>query len=207
MSSTGSCSPSGCTTCSVGNSTSGADCAWKKICSLSPCSLICNSFNQLTSTKTGLLAAFFAVIPLTFLWDCCRSSGRVYIKPSERTNKVVVITGCDSGFGLLTAEALHRQGFVVVAACLTVEGCANLQNKVALVVQTDVTKPESIANLRAQVDNLMASHPTYKFWGLINNAGIGIGGNIDWLPVSETVCCLVEFWLLFIISWLFCSVL
>lgn len=184
-------SSTSCTTCTISNSSNvdckAVACSWKGLCSLSPCCLIRNAFNQLTSTNAGLVAAFFAVIPLTLLWGRCRSSGRVNIKPSERCNKVVVITGCDSGFGLLTAEALHNQGFVVVAACLTAQGCANLQNKVALVVQTDVTNADSIANLRAQVDNLMAAHPTYKFWALINNAGIGSGGNVDWLPMSEMV--------------------
>ena len=36
--------------------------------------------------------------------------------------KVVVITGCDTGFGRMLAERLSGQGFSVVAGCLTTDG-------------------------------------------------------------------------------------
>ena len=42
------------------------------------------------------------------------------------TGKVVVVTGCDTGFGRLTAARLHSDGFTVIAACLTPAAVAEL---------------------------------------------------------------------------------
>jgi NAD(P)-dependent dehydrogenase (short-subunit alcohol dehydrogenase family) len=132
--------------------------------------------------KIGTIAAVFcAVAPV--LYYLARPT-RTFIKPSERSSKVVVITGCDTGFGLLLCQQLTTQGFVVVAACLTSDGCVRLMGKVALTVQCDVTKSESISTLVKEVENLLASDTNYVLWAVVNNAGIGTGGNIDWLPIS-----------------------
>ena len=40
--------------------------------------------------------------------------------------KVVMVTGCDTGFGRSLAERLHGLGFTVVAACLTPAATAEL---------------------------------------------------------------------------------
>jgi hypothetical protein len=59
----------------------------------------------------GLLAALYAAYVTVEAWV---RSGKVNPK-----GKVVVITGCDTGFGRMLAERLHRAGFTVIAACLT----------------------------------------------------------------------------------------
>lgn len=43
---------------------------------------------------------------------------------------VVVITGCDSGFGELTSRALAKRGYKVVSACLTDDGMQRLKDVV-----------------------------------------------------------------------------
>jgi NADP-dependent 3-hydroxy acid dehydrogenase YdfG len=150
---------------------------------LFPCPF--NAANKLMArceqSQWGMLGFFLAAVPVSF-W--LAGSRRKCIATAGKGTKVVVITGCDTGFGLLCAQELHKQGFVVVAACLTAEGCANLAGKVTLAVQCDVTSGTSIANMVKGVETLFAANPSYKLWALVNNAGISIGGNVDWLPMS-----------------------
>lgn len=55
---------------------------------------------------------------------------RWYVRDSYKvdgfTQKHVLITGCDSGFGNLLARQLDRKGFHVIATCLTEKGEADL---------------------------------------------------------------------------------
>ena len=60
---------------------------------------------------------------------------------------VVVVTGCDTGFGELTAVQLQEAGFNVVAACLTVTGTARIKNLVTLSIVCDITKEDDVALL------------------------------------------------------------
>lgn len=54
-----------------------------------------------------------------------------YIRDSKKVDdfdeKYVLVTGCDSGFGNLVAKQLDRQGFHVIAACLTESGSSELK--------------------------------------------------------------------------------
>ena len=45
------------------------------------------------------------------------------ISKSSYSNLVIVITGCDSGFGLMLSIALRKLGFYIIASTLTKEGC------------------------------------------------------------------------------------
>ena len=45
--------------------------------------------------------------------------GKVSIKFSSY---IVIVTGCDTGFGALLAIALHHKGYFVIATTLTKEG-------------------------------------------------------------------------------------
>jgi NAD(P)-dependent dehydrogenase (short-subunit alcohol dehydrogenase family) len=45
-------------------------------------------------------------------------------------DKVVFITGCDTGFGRLLAVRCVKKGFKVYAACLTATACAELVKEV-----------------------------------------------------------------------------
>jgi hypothetical protein len=151
---------------------------------LCPGSILSKIMAKCENNKWAMLAAFLAVVPISFALS---SSGRQSIKPSERSSKVVVITGCDTGFGLLAAQELHKQGYLVVAACLTADGCARLAGKVTKAVQCDVTSQDSLDNLAREVQNLLTSTgKSNKLWAVINNAGIGLGGNIDWLTMAAT---------------------
>ena len=72
-------------------------------------------------------------------------SGKAQINPHSL---VVVITGCDSGFGELSAVRLSKHGFKVVAGCLTKEGAERMAGTVTKAVVCDITKEADVANLR-----------------------------------------------------------
>uniref|UniRef100_A0A8C4UD21 Retinol dehydrogenase 5 n=2 Tax=Falco TaxID=8952 RepID=A0A8C4UD21_FALTI len=70
------------------------------------------------------------------------------------SEKYVLITGCDSGFGHLLAQQLDARGLRVLAACLTEAGAARLRAATSPRLQTlllDVTSSQSIATAAAWV--------------------------------------------------------
>ena len=87
--------------------------------------------------------------------------------------KHIVITGCDSGFGLELALRLDGMGFYVYAGCLTKPGRDSLSNKASSrlkVLQLDVTDRASI---QAMYDSVSHDLPAEGLWALVNNAGVG----------------------------------
>jgi NAD(P)-dependent dehydrogenase (short-subunit alcohol dehydrogenase family) len=102
----------------------------------------------------------------------------------EKEKCIVVITGCDSGFGLATAQKLHNLGYIVIAACLTSAGVDNLAGKVSLAVQCDVTKSADIADL-LKATSKVVNTKNAKLWAIVNNAGIAPCGFLDWMDLSH----------------------
>ena len=94
-----------------------------------------------------------------------------------KTSKVVVITGCSSGFGLLTAARLSSRGYSVFATM------RNLNKKQALLdevkkrggkvelLQLDVT---DVSSIKRAIDDIKKR--ANRIDVLINNAGYGVGG-------------------------------
>ena len=98
---------------------------------------------------------------------------------------VVVITGCDSGFGLIACSRLANEGVKVVAACLTSEGCKRVGCAATVkAVQCDVTKEEDVVRLVAETKKVLASDKELCLWAVVNNAGIAPLGYCDWLSLS-----------------------
>lgn len=100
--------------------------------------------------------------------------------------QIVLITGTSSGFGLLTAVHLAKQGHKVIATMRHLDKKSALVNEVNKshakvdILQLDVTKKDSIRKAFEQVA---------KDYGyidvLVNNAGYGIGGFFEDLDESE----------------------
>jgi len=91
--------------------------------------------------------------------------------------KVILITGCSSGFGLLTAARLAGQGHIVWATMRDPEHKGPLENELTrrhtrgLIRELDVTKPSTIKNVIEEIQK------TYGYIDvLINNAGYGVAG-------------------------------
>lgn len=101
--------------------------------------------------------------------------------------KVALVTGCSSGFGLLTSVELARLGFTVVSGMRNPEDRAPLMKASEIagvetlihVVQMDVTNEEQVHHA---VEQITAQYGRIDI--LVNNAGIAMGGMIEEIPLS-----------------------
>ena len=96
--------------------------------------------------------------------------------------KTVLITGCSSGFGKLTAQTFHANGWNVIATMRSPENETELtQLDDVLVTRLDVTDPESV---RQAVDEGLSRFGSIHV--LVNNAGFGGHALFEQFP-DETV--------------------
>ena len=100
------------------------------------------------------------------------------------TKRIILITGCDSGFGALSAIALSSSGYRVVAACLTEDGAERLRSEVALAAVCDVTKEKDISRLTSIIAKLASDENLY-LWAVINNAGVAPIGYMEWISMES----------------------
>jgi NAD(P)-dependent dehydrogenase (short-subunit alcohol dehydrogenase family) len=97
--------------------------------------------------------------------------------------KHVLISGCDTGFGHGLAIELDKQGFNVLAGVLVDDNVTALKNELsskATVFRLDITKQEDIENAYDLVQK-----KTNTLHALVNNAGIGTAGYIDWVTLES----------------------
>jgi len=109
-----------------------------------------------------------------------------HVEPS--LDKVIFVTGCDSGFGKALAVRLAQKGFKVYAACLTPKGAEEITAECAA-VQTlllDVTKADQVQSAADRVD---FENPQ-GLYALVNNAGVAKSGLIDWFGMSDFRFCM-----------------
>ena len=92
-------------------------------------------------------------------------------------NKVVLITGGSSGIGKSIGEFLHQKGFVVYGTSRNPE---KVLNSVFPLIALDVRNADSIHLAVAEV--LATSG---KLDVVINNAGVGITGHLEEIPMNE----------------------
>jgi short-subunit dehydrogenase len=88
----------------------------------------------------------------------------------------VLITGCSSGIGQAAALALHEAGRTVVATARNPASLSGLADRGLRTLALDVTDE---ASMRAAVD---AAGPIDV---LVNNAGYGLYGTVEQLPMAE----------------------
>lgn len=90
------------------------------------------------------------------------------------TTKRVLITGCSTGIGRATAIELSARGYDVVATARHRETLDDL--KVAQALELDVDSQQSIATAVAAAGPIDV---------LVNNAGFGVEGAIETVPLEE----------------------
>jgi NAD(P)-dependent dehydrogenase (short-subunit alcohol dehydrogenase family) len=100
--------------------------------------------------------------------------------------KVILITGCSSGFGLLTAVRLAAKGHFVWATMRDLsrkkplEDALASRNARAYIRELDVTKASSIKNV---IEEIQKTH--FHIDVLINNAGYGMAGFFEDLTEED----------------------
>lgn len=125
------------------------------------------------------------VLLLNLLVKLCTGGFITHYEAPE--GRAVLITGCDSGFGHMLALELVRKGWRVYAGCLTPQGVEALVSKAAgsagtmIAVSMDVTKQADIDRVVKQIGDECPQ----KFFALVNNAGVGRGGLVDWTSLDE----------------------
>jgi NAD(P)-dependent dehydrogenase (short-subunit alcohol dehydrogenase family) len=95
----------------------------------------------------------------------------------------VLITGASTGIGEATALRLDKAGFQVFAGVRKPEDGERLRAAGVTVVQPlDVTKAEDVAAAVQTVESALGGRPLR---GIVNNAGIGIGGPLEALDLDD----------------------
>mmetsp|Transcript_70919 Transcript_70919/g.140718 ORF Transcript_70919/g.140718 Transcript_70919/m.140718 type:complete len:318 (+) Transcript_70919:52-1005(+) len=119
------------------------------------------------------------VVGLALLWRLVRRAWRRQITKEE----AILVTGCDSGFGLSIAKALvERTEATVFAGYVTDAGRSKLEGFGERVkpLKLDVTQQ---ADVEAAFQALSQSGKT--LWGVVNNAGIGCYGYAEALAIER----------------------
>ncbi len=100
--------------------------------------------------------------------------------------KIILITGCSSGFGLLTAARLASQGHIVFATMRNLSKKQNFLKEVShrkgevTLLELDVT---NVSSIQKAVLEICKAHNRLDV--LVNNAGYGIGGFFEDLTQEE----------------------
>ena len=92
-------------------------------------------------------------------------------------NKVVLITGGSSGIGKSIGEFLHKKGFVVYGTSRNPE---KVLNSIFPLVALDVRNADSIKLAVAKIIEISG-----RLDVVINNAGVGITGPLEEIPMEE----------------------
>lgn len=95
-------------------------------------------------------------------------------------NKSILITGCSSGIGYATAQALHKNGYEVYATARRDADVRQLQQEGLNAHQLDVTDAQSIDAALAWV----LAQTGGTLYALFNNAGFGQPGALEDVPTS-----------------------
>ena len=124
------------------------------------------------TARSALLALLFASLSMT--------TGAV---AADESQKAVLVTGATSGIGLRIAERLAAEGFFVYAGARKQEDIDRLnamENMEA--IRLDVTIQEDIDAAVKHVTDAGRG-----LWGVVNNAGVFIGGPVTEVSTEETM--------------------
>jgi len=94
--------------------------------------------------------------------------------------KVILVTGASSGMGKETAKRLIEQGNIVYTVARRIEKMQDLKSLGGFPIQMDITNETDVQNV---VDTIIQKEG--KIDVLWNNAGYGLYGAVEDIPVSE----------------------
>lgn len=106
----------------------------------------------------------------------------------ESIELAVYVSGCDTGFGKDLTFALAARGFTVFPGCFSEASMIQYEGFDAIIpLKADVTNDEDCLKAASEVSKWLldcnAKSPRFLH-AVVNNAGIGAAGLIDWTPVS-----------------------
>jgi hypothetical protein len=146
-----------------------------------------------------------------FSWITGKKSRNRYSPKNEHYIELaIVVTGCDTGIGKEIASVAAEEGFIVFAGCLKMESLRQFRQDAKIIpFMLDVTSDKSVARAFDLIEGWLYEHDethnlkhvhfvtaedTYMkrksrgrrrvLHALINNAGVGSGGQVDWLDMS-----------------------
>ena len=105
------------------------------------------------------------------------------------TGKTIVISGCDSGFGLALAKSLleNHQVFVVCGVFSLESAGSKELNEISRkfghrlkLVKLNITEQECVDEFWRIVEVFLKENKS-ELWGLVNNAGISTFGDCSWV--------------------------
>ncbi len=99
---------------------------------------------------------------------------------AETVSKAVLITGCSTGIGRATAQQLKSRGWNVYATARKAESIADLASLGCKTMGLDVCDE---ASMRAAVETVERAEGAVGV--LINNAGYGLEGAFEEVPMTE----------------------
>ncbi|XP_075231247.1 SDR family oxidoreductase shroud [Lycorma delicatula] len=130
-----------------------------------------------------LLGSTFAGTIFASLWKLMRVK---YIDVSKQA--VIVITGCDSGLGYSMALYSYEMGFHVIAGVLDCNspGAESLKTNKSekgniSVIKLDITVPSDVEECILKISEYIDNNADSYFHGIVNNAGVMIFGEFEWL--------------------------
>jgi NAD(P)-dependent dehydrogenase (short-subunit alcohol dehydrogenase family) len=84
------------------------------------------------------------------------------------TGKFVLITGCDSGIGLLSVKTFRKTNAQIISLCLTDEGSRKaLSSGASFALKCDLSLPLDIDSVIAKIKLICKG----TLWSIVHNAG------------------------------------
>lgn len=102
----------------------------------------------------------------------------------DPSGRVVFISGCDSGIGLRLAVFFHDLGCEVIAGCLRPNDAVGTLPEGVITLPLDVTSESSVKAAVERVKEELRKC-SKDLWAVINNAGVCIYGEFDWLTMDH----------------------
>ncbi len=114
---------------------------------------------------------FLYILGLVALWFVYRWIKEIR-RVSNKGDKYVYITGCDSGFGNLLAKHLDKLGFPVIAGCYTEKGEDQLKKITSdrlTTIHVDVSDSESVRKAAAVIKSVVGQKGKWLCLSLVDS--------------------------------------
>lgn len=105
---------------------------------------------------------------------------------TRKRSGAVVVTGSSSGIGMACALTLDRMGFAVFAGVRKKEDGEEVASRSSGRLRPIVLDVEDAGSIESAAESVRSALPPGAgVWGLVNNAGIGVAGPLEFLDLAE----------------------